>query len=481
MMTRDATLKELVGSYRFLSSEIQRALQRRGSSLEQAEDLVSASFAIMLSLGEDELARISNQRAYLHGIARNLQVKSIADSQRQISTPDEGLDRAVDDPGFSRLETAQARELAVEAFGALSPNEQQLLWRSMVEQHSMRTIAKELETTVTNVTSQISRAKVALRVAYVAVLMLRTPPTCGFEVPDLARVAVGTASARLIRKYRAHADKCAECSQLLIAAQEELRGGVPLLAIVALGGVSGGYLAAPAESASASQTGSSSRARLLIGVVGFLLAVAWWTSATAVNVLDTESSIPISLGSLPSEAVSVDVQATPAVQTIPVPAPGEASTWETRIESTSSRGNYLFAAPRMLEEGYTTQPATMTYGFEWDGALVPVAVTNAGELQPVYLGVIDPGESAPAVGHIARDPTDTDQGATAVVEVVFLVSDSLPDGIGIGDRAPSRASFLAATGLDENRHGVTIALAVALVCGGLIVLTPRARGRRGGG
>lgn len=476
MKPREATIRNLRSSYDSLRAELQRSLQRRGSSREQAEDLVSASFAALLSLSDEQLAQVSNQRAYLHGIARNLQVRAITDSQRNVATPDDQLDRAEDDPAFAYLETQDARSLALDAFEKVTPRQQQVLWLATVENRSAKSIASELSMTVTNVTSLTSRAKLALREAYIAALLARKPPPCGFDVRDLARIATGTAPQRLERKCQSHADTCSDCPQLLDMATEELRWGYPLLAAVALGGIAGGVLTEPLDSASAAGNNTSSRIPLVLALGGLLFALIWLTGASIVNMAADAHTVPITIGTTDT-ASNVDVDATPSSQSLYLPGPGETMSWKTQILSNSTERTHLFASLHLVDESHTTQSATLRYGFAWKGGEVAVPLPPAGSDQSIYLGTMAPGDVNTLTGFVMRDDSDTDQTATATVAVTLLVSNALAEGVDIGDRVPDASTFLAATGLGQNRLGVTLACSLVLVLTGLALVEFRRQSR----
>jgi len=455
----------LTQTYVTLADEIRRNLRRNGASRSDADDVTSAAFALLLSFDEERLSQIENRRAYLHAMARNLHAQALAEQRRTLTVSNDELDVPVDSAELLRAEDGQLRQTAARAFAALSSAQQRYLFAATVQGSSAREIAEAEGISVTNATTLLSRARRDLRVAYVAELLSATPPPCGFDVPTLAQVIMGTAGARARRAYNAHVINCPSCPPLVSTIRQDLgRGGATLILAIVLGGIGTG-LTIVGDAPSANAQSKTSPRRLLATLAGLLTAVA--LGAVALSGLPEPAPRPEPVPMTPgASAPPTGTLAAQAPSAVPLPAPGETIQWAAEVTSASEGTRYLFASTWMQDvSSADSAPPSLALTMRWGAGQVTLPHVETRRSGITYLGPINPGETLAIHHDVTRGVTDTDQHANVTLGTIFWVADTAPSGIAVGDTT-DRPDELAATGTD----GAVLALtalggAVALLAG----------------
>jgi len=454
----------LTQTYVTLADEVRRNLRRNGASRSDAHDVTSAAFALLLSFDEERLSQIENRRAYLHAMARNLYAQALAEQRRTLTVSNDELDAPVDSAELSRMEDGQLRQTAARAFAALNPVQQRYLFAATVQGSSAREIAEAEGISVTNATTLLSRARRDLRVAYVAELLSVTPPTCGFDVPTLARVIIGTAGARARRAYDAHVINCPSCPPLVSTIRQDLGRGVTLILAIVLGGVGTG-LTIVGDAPSANAQSKISPRRMLATLAGLLTAVA--LGAVALSGVPAPAPRPEPVPMTPgASAPPTGTLAARAPSAVPLPAPGETIQWAAEVTSASEGTRYLFASTWMQDvSSADSAPPSLALTMRWGAGQVTLPHVETRRSGITYLGPINPGETLAIHHDVTRGVTDTDQHANVTLGTIFWVSDTAPSGIAVGDTT-DRPDELAVTGTD----GAVLALtalggAVALLAG----------------
>lgn len=470
-LSRLDAVNDVSGLHSDVSSEMARALVRRGWSPARAEDIVSDSFAAVLALDDARLVAIDNMRAYLHAVSRSMASKEGALLHRESSAPDEHLDRGETEGGFTEIDLAANRSLARASFATLAPDEQRILWYAVIEGRSMKEIAETLGKKVTAVTTQLSRARAALREAYIRAFLEETPPSCGYDMRKLARVISDTASTRMRRDYDAHAQECEECPALEHAARDELKWGSTLIAIVALGGSAAGFLTS-SDAARAEEDHSSGTRRLLFALCGLLAGILLLTIAGFTSVQEPRSATAlIEVGSSPRAGQSLQLTALPAAIARPLPAPGESAMWESEVRNTGASSAALFLSLRTntrgsLGEGVSLELTVAQHG-ETVTQNVRAEVLEAGIL---YLGTVVSGATVPMTITAARDRSDEDQSVDLEMTTTYLGTTDVPRGLSIGDILPEATLLGDTQQNDPDRLAATGASVPMALVGAAIAL-----------
>ncbi|MBP6685531.1 MAG: sigma-70 family RNA polymerase sigma factor [Leucobacter sp.] len=481
----------LAASHDELRAELKASLVRRGASFEDAEDIVSATIATALSLSDERIAEVENLRAYLHAVARNMYAKHGKDLSRSEPRDHVDLEQGIVETGFSSIEDEQTRRLAVRAFQQLPTRARDVLWQIIVEEKTSKQIAQSMGVTVTSVTTQAQRAKVALREAYIAEFIALTPPDCGFKPEALARIVSGNATKRAREKYAAHLQTCKSCPKLESAARDEATWVRSLISLIALGGAAGGALSRAADRPQGH--GSARASRRFIGAAGVAVCIGllcvWLSAAGAHLPLPNGEGLAISFAGGASVGSSSDrevaahtlsVAVTPERLALPMPPAGGREPWAVEARSESSMEGHLLASARVSALSYESEPARLAIsvrpparpGQETAASSeAPQAwLTGAGSEQYLYLGSISPGETLEAAGTILRNANDIDQTAAARTDIEFLLVDTVPAGTRVGDelaRLPEDTARLVTTGTSHLQ--VSVPLGLFLLGGGTLL------------
>jgi len=465
---------ELASLYPTLAPELSRFAVRFGLARTEAEDVVSESFAALLSLREERLAQIENLRAYLFTVVRNLASRAAQHRGLTVPVPDDELDQVVF--GEDYLVLAEDHALARVAFAGLTQAQQNILWATLVDRLPAREVAEKLGISPSNVTTQALRARATLRESYITAFLRDRPPTCGTAPSLIARVVLGTSPARAQRRFNEHAIGCDECKSLLEQGRTQASSRA-LLGVVALGGVAAGRLGggAGASTSAASEKTTiseasigrrrSGRRRLLLSA-GLLLLLALLATASVSGIAGHLKAAREMPALVPLPVVGID--ASPAQITLDMPAPGKSARWAVTLTSSSNVTTSVVLAT--VGEISVRSPEQPLFDLGRDGAEI-VGPTPLGSLKGVtYLGEIRAGETLTFDGTLTRSMTDTNQRLGGRTDLRFSAGVGLGEGAEPGDILDAtqwRDSPLAQTGISTI---ATIAAVIILLSAGTVLI-----------
>lgn len=418
--------------YPDVAPELERYALRLGLSPSEADDVVSESFATLLSLEDGRLARIENVRAYLFTMVRNLAARTAQRRGRVVPVPDEELDEPV--VSEDSLVAAEDYGLARAAFADLTRSQQDVLRLTLVDRLSAREAAARLGISPTNVTTQAQRARAALRESYVTAFLRARPPTCGTEPALVARVVLGTASSRSLARFEEHRLTCPQCESLVEQGQVQASSRA-LLGVLALAGgmpdgAPHGYGEQARPSSSARRHGEHrSGRRRLSSAAGLLLLLVLVATASVCGAVGMRVAAP--RPSAPEALPAVGIAATPERIVLDMPAPGTSTGWEVTLTSSSDVAvSVVLTTVGSLSPGSAEQPI---FELGRSGSAL-VGPTPLGSLvDTLYLGEIQPGESLTFDGTLGRSTTDTDETLGGTTELRFSAGVGLGAGLSPGD------------------------------------------------
>lgn len=457
--------------YPDVAPELERYARRLGLAPNEADDVVSESFATLLSLEDGRLARIENLRAYLFAVVRNLASRTAQRRGRLVPVADEDLDQPVfpeDD-----LVLAEDHGLARAAFAGLTRPQQSVLWLTLVDRLSTREVADRLGISPSNVTTQAQRARAALRESYVAAFLRARPPSCGTDPGLVARVVLGAAPRRAQARVDEHVMVCTECRSLLEQGRAQASSRA-VLGVVALGGIAVGELvrspagrgtdaavvaedAVPAGPSTSRTTASAERSgrRRLVLSTGFLLVLALVAAASLSGAVGTLTATPKPPAPVPLAVVSI--AATPERIALDMPAPGASTSWSVTLTSSSDVAVSVLLSTVGSLSGESLEQPLLTLARD---GLTLTEQTPLGEVASVvYLGEIQPGERITVDGALARSVTDTDQTLGGTADLRFSAGAGLGAGLVPGDSVDP--TVWTSDGLAST--GVSVATAVCAV------------------
>ncbi len=180
-----------------------------------AEELVSESFARVLTQLQAGRGPTDDFRAYLHVTIRN----GFRDGLRAVKeSPASDQPWLLDDvlPSVEELVEDLDREVAVTALATLPKSWQQVLWHLEVEGRKPAEVATILEMDAGAVSSLAFRAREGLKRAYLDQhLRGVTGGQCGWTQSRLSQYVRGDLSPRAQQKVADHLDECEECRAAL--------------------------------------------------------------------------------------------------------------------------------------------------------------------------------------------------------------------------------------------------------------------------
>lgn len=189
---------------------------RRAGALEDPEDVAQEAFVKILRAVQDGGGPRDGFVAYLMRVVRNEAIDRLRrDRETAVADLEEESLHAplVEDGAGERAE----RELVTRALGSLSHDHQELLWSTEVEGRSPRDLAPDLHVSANVVAQRASRAREALRTAW---LQEQVDVTSGEE--DCRRVATllgafarGRLGARRAAEVEEHLASCPRCTGAL--------------------------------------------------------------------------------------------------------------------------------------------------------------------------------------------------------------------------------------------------------------------------
>lgn len=311
--------------------------RRWARNLTEAEDLVAEAFTNVLAAIQAGGGPTSMFRAYLYSTIRNsvFQASRTERHYLDIDEWDETLIPADDfKPQLGPEETAFVRT----AFGALPPEDREILWYTEVENLNVVKSSVLLGLTKSRAYAALRTAKEHLREEYLRVHLSTAggrSSECQAVSQVLPRYIRGTARAATKREVSAHIEHCVYCAAAVAELRNVNRGIHGVIAPIILGaGVLsalgwGGARPAQAVGGIAGRILATSR----LGIRPVLLVGFGIAAVIALGVVTTHAILPDA--PYASEAARVDSGNTSS-PTSTNPAPGEGS--ETDPDSTSSSG-----------------------------------------------------------------------------------------------------------------------------------------------
>ena len=182
-----------------------------------AEELVSESFARVLTQLQAGRGPTDDFRAYLHVTIRN----GFRDSLRATKeSPSSDQPWLLDDvlPPVEELVEDLDREVAVTALATLPKSWQQVLWHLEVEGRKPAEVATILDMDAGAVSSLAYRAREGLKRAYLDQhLQPATGGQCGWTQSRMSQYVRGDLSPRAQQKVADHLDECEACSAAFLS------------------------------------------------------------------------------------------------------------------------------------------------------------------------------------------------------------------------------------------------------------------------
>jgi len=288
----DGAFEELYRRHENGARNVARHILR---SRHDADDVVNEAFAGVIAAISHGAGPRSNFRQYLMACVRN-SCKSRRWCGRSISTDPALLER--DGAVFEDPERLSEAGLVANAFSSLSPDWQQTLWMTAVEERPTAEIAEQLGRRPAAVAALAHRAREAFAEAYLAQHQLRvTEPACARISPKLAHYVRGRSGDVDSVLVERHLVDCVACScavaemRDLNASLRTLTGPAPLVGVgVAAAGMASmvGFL--PIGAAGGWGIGALSGAAVAkLAVLGALLVPAAVVAASSSPTTPTAS------------------------------------------------------------------------------------------------------------------------------------------------------------------------------------------------
>lgn len=228
----DGAFEELYRRHENGARNVARHILR---SRHDADDVVNEAFAGVIAAISHGAGPRSNFRQYLMACVRN-GCKSRRWCGRSISTDPSLLER--DGAVFEDPERLSEAGLVANAFSSLSPDWQQTLWMTAVEERPTAEIAEQLGRRPAAVAALAHRAREAFAEAYLAQHQLRvTEPACARISPKLAHYVRGRSGDVDSVLVERHLVDCVGCScavaemRDLNASLRTLTGPAPLVGV----------------------------------------------------------------------------------------------------------------------------------------------------------------------------------------------------------------------------------------------------------
>jgi RNA polymerase sigma factor (sigma-70 family) len=197
-------------------------LARHLGMRDEAEDIVSESFAQVLELMQRGKGPQTAFRAYLFTTIRNGAARRAKARQKLIPTDDYSqIDTLV---GFDvgRLDAFELSAIRA-AYDSLPERWRTVLWQVEVERRRPQELTSDLGLSANGVSALAYRARAALREAYLKqhigpVSSLSS--SCRDAQDDLPAMVRGTLPERREERLRTHLRGCADCSSILLELQD---------------------------------------------------------------------------------------------------------------------------------------------------------------------------------------------------------------------------------------------------------------------
>lgn len=475
--------------YREAAPALTRFVSSLGLDPHDADDVVAEAFSTLWSMSDERFASIANLRSYLFVVARHSTYRRFQAQRKVTLLPHEDLDEGI--VMGDEVVAAQSAQLSRHAYSALPEAQQRLLWSTLIERRSSRAIADELGTSISNVTTQAQRARLALRQAYLLEFLDLTSRTCAFDDETLARNVLATASRRQQRSFRDHLLSCEECRRVVAQAAEEMQSST-VHSITFLGALAlVGHLLHGCSSSAADlpgAIGSSSRQRsgglrAVMAAAGIMLAIAFpglqlAQSRLASHPLDVAGASTQVIGA--HTAPGVDITAAPANLTIAMPAPGDSTMWTARVTNhATGTVDVAIEVQTSADASAAAEEPLLAFDAGPHRLHRPLR-TSAFAGKRLYVGQLAGGETLGLQATAIRLRSDIDQSLSTTMRIRFIAGIEVPEGTRPGDLLqdrPGTAAVLPDTGMPL--HWAVPLTAMAMLVGGtMMIRSARRRERR---
>lgn len=208
----------LYDRYAYAALRLARHLGMR----DDAEDIVSESFARILDLVGRGKGPTSNFRSYLFTTVRHEAGRRAKARQKVLPTDDESqIDTAVPF-GDSQLDSFERTSVRA-AYESLPARWQSVLWHLDVEGHKPQDLAEALDVSPNSVSALVYRARSGLRQAYLQQHISPPGPEadaiCANTRSKLPAFLQRTGSTRELEKTHAHLATCQDCMSAYVELQ----------------------------------------------------------------------------------------------------------------------------------------------------------------------------------------------------------------------------------------------------------------------
>jgi RNA polymerase sigma factor (sigma-70 family) len=367
-----------------------------------ADDVVSEAFAAVLAALQRGKGPRYEFAGYLVSAVRHEAYRTNRRRGRVHPVAEHG------DEALAATVTPEDADILRTAFESLPTVDRQVLWRTEIEGLSHADIARDDGSTVQAIAARASRARHALRGAYLAEhvgLVFTEPPAtpqCADTRRQLAQLVRGRVSVRRQRRLEGHLAECAACREgrdRLERLNERLRTAPPLGPLAA-GGVTVTRIAAEGTSLVARLAAlvSPAVAVTALAAVTVLGPTQPTTEAVAGNVETAAdaSTITSSLPLAPTEALTGPGAATAlsgtGTTTDGVFAPGDGTLTSDPVVEVPTSPTANPTATALSGSGVGSAPSVPTSS---PSAVLPPVAVPPGTIGPVPVGSVPPVAVAP--------------------------------------------------------------------------------------
>lgn len=186
---------------------------------EEAEDVVSESFAQVLELMQRGKGPKTSFRAYLFTTIRNDAARRAKARQKLVPTDDDSWIDTLVGLDMGQLDAFEVSAIRA-AYDSLTERWRTVLWQVEIEQRRPQELATDLGLSPNGVSALAYRARSALREAYlrqhISPASSSSSRSCRETQESLPAMVRGTLRARREEEARDHLRNCAPCSSILL-------------------------------------------------------------------------------------------------------------------------------------------------------------------------------------------------------------------------------------------------------------------------
>jgi RNA polymerase sigma factor (sigma-70 family) len=393
-----------------------RRLARQLTSADEADDLVSESFAKLLPVIQDGGGPDFSFRAYLLTCVRRVNVDRVRDDRLQPTDDLEPFDPGTpfEDPALDDFE----RAATARAFASLPERWQVVLWHTEVEGEKPADIAPLLGMTANSVAALAYRAREGLRQAYLRSHLADTADdSCRWVIEHLGGFVRGGLSRRDHARVEEHLDDCRKCTAVYLELVEVNSNLRVVLAPLLLGAAAAGYLTAAGHTGLAAATPWWLRGRKVLrghqGAAAAAVAAVAVTAIAATAVIgtrDTGADNAVSSGPESSSELNDDSSSDDSNTTTDRPdgnhdRPDAAD--KDRNRDRADRDRERERADRESSDDTESSPSATDNGADEPGSPADDPTTESTQTEPTETGepTDDPSTEPTETGEPTDDPS----------------------------------------------------------------------------